>query len=135
MDQGVVWLDQTRWQCTIKMLAMFTTAFCLSHVEHKLINLTLYNNSSAQTVNNIFESSMWNSSDIQLDALCKKVLTTQFNHLASLAKWLSVRLRTKWLWVRIQLQHLNFKFRACFEQGVAWHSGNYRVWIHTERRT
>ena len=25
----------------------------------------------------------------------------QFNHLASFAKWLSVRLRTKWLWVRI----------------------------------
>ena len=135
MDQGVVWLDQTRWQCTIKMLAIFTTAFCLSHVEHKLINLTLYNNSSAQSVNNIFESFMWNSRDIQLDALCKKVLTTQFNHLDSLAKWLSVRLPTKWLWVRIQLQRLNFKFRACFEQGVAWHSGNYRVWIHTERRT
>ena len=25
---------------------------------------------------------------------------------ASLAKWLSVRLRTKWLWVRVQLQSL-----------------------------
>ena len=34
------------------------------------------------------------------------VLTTQLNHLASLAKWLSVRLRTKWLWVRVQLQSL-----------------------------
>ena len=33
-----------------------------------------------------------------------KVLTTQLNHLASLAKWLSVRLRTKWLWVRVPLQ-------------------------------
>ena len=31
--------------------------------------------------------------------------------------------------------HLNFRFRACFEQGVSWHSGNYRVWIHSERRT
>ena len=28
--------------------------------------------------------------------------------------------------------HLNFRFRACFEQGVPWHSGNYRVWIHSE---
>ena len=27
--------------------------------------------------------------------------------LVSLAKWLSVRLRTKWLWVRVQLQSLN----------------------------
>ena len=26
--------------------------------------------------------------------------------LASLAKWLSVRLRTKWFWVRVQLQSL-----------------------------
>ena len=26
--------------------------------------------------------------------------------------------------------HLNFRFWACFEQGVPWHSGNYRVWIY-----
>ena len=31
--------------------------------------------------------------------------------------------------------HLTFKFRACFEQGGPWHSGNYRVWIHAETRT
>ena len=31
-------------------------------------------------------------------------LRTQLDHLASLAKWLSVRLRTKWFWVRVQLQ-------------------------------
>ena len=30
----------------------------------------------------------------------------QLNHLASLAKWLSDRLRTKWFWVRVQLQSL-----------------------------
>ena len=27
--------------------------------------------------------------------------------LSSLAKWLSVRLRTKWLWLRVQLESLN----------------------------
>ena len=27
--------------------------------------------------------------------------------MASLAKWLSVRLRTKWFWVRVQLQMLH----------------------------
>ena len=36
------------------------------------------------------------------------------NHLvlkrASLAKWLSVRLRTKWFWVRVQLQSLHQKY-------------------------
>ena len=30
--------------------------------------------------------------------------------------------------------HLHFRFRACFEQGVLRHSGNYRVWIHSETR-
>ena len=29
-------------------------------------------------------------------------------------------------------RHLNFKFCACFEQRVPWHSGNYRVSIHSE---
>ena len=28
--------------------------------------------------------------------------------------------------------HLNFRYRTCFEQGVPWHSGNYRVWIRSE---
>ena len=31
--------------------------------------------------------------------------------------------------------HLNFRICACFEQGVPWHSGNYRVWIHSETCT
>ena len=25
--------------------------------------------------------------------------------------------------------HFAFRFRACFEQGVPWYSGNYRVWF------
>ena len=31
--------------------------------------------------------------------------------------------------------HLNFRFRACFEQGVPWHSGNNRVRVHSETHT
>ena len=31
--------------------------------------------------------------------------------------------------------HLNLRYRVCFNQGVPWHSGNYRVWIHSETRT
>ena len=27
--------------------------------------------------------------------------------------------------------HLNFRYRACFEQGVPRQSGNYNVWIHS----
>ena len=30
--------------------------------------------------------------------------------------------------------HLNFRFRASFEQGVPWHSGNYGMWMHSETR-
>ena len=49
-------------------------------------------------------------------------------------KWLSVRLQTKLLWVECRCSHLNFRFRACFEQGVLWHSGNCRVRIYSEMR-
>ena len=31
--------------------------------------------------------------------------------------------------------HLNFRYYACFDQGVPWHSDNYRVRIHSEKRT
>ena len=43
---------------------------------------------------------------------------------------MSLRLWTKWLWVRLSCSH--FRFRACLEQGVAWHSDNHRVWIHSD---
>ena len=39
----------------------------------------------------------------------RSVLTTQLNHLVSLAKWLCVGLRTKWLWVRVQLHSLKLE--------------------------
>ena len=67
--------------------------------------------------------------------LCSYHVTYVFQSESSLAKWLGVRLRTKSLWVRVQLQSLNFRFRACFEQGVPWHSGNYRVWSQSETCT
>ena len=31
--------------------------------------------------------------------------------------------------------NLNFRSRACFEQGVPWHTGIYGVWIQCETRT
>ena len=34
-----------------------------------------------------------------------------------------------------RFSHLNFRYGVCFEQGVPWHSGKYRVWIHAETRT
>ena len=36
-------------------------------------------------------------------------VVSKFKKKASLAKWLSVRLRSKWFWVRVQLQSLHIK--------------------------
>ena len=81
------------------------------------------------------------------------------NHLVKLAKWLSCVLSTYLCigfdcmflsyHVRVSVfvfelsgagfesscSHFNFRFRACFEQGVPWHSGNYRGWIHSDTCT
>ena len=88
------------------------------------------------------------------------VLKQTLNHLTKLTKWLSCVLST-YLYgafslyvlvmshtrfqsestlysclnvknVESSCSHFTFRFRACFEQGVPWHSGNYRVWIHSE---
>ena len=57
-----------------------------------------------------------------------ELLTKQLNHLASLAKWLSVRLQTKFSLVGVPLHSLIiFRFGVSFEQGVTSYSGNYRV--------
>ena len=45
----------------------------------------------------------------------------------SLVRWLGVRLRAKWLWVRIPLLLLGC--RASFRRGVAGCSGGYGVQI------
>ena len=49
------------------------------------------------------ETRTWQDNNIRSNAPYRKVLTAQLNHLANLAKWLSVRLRTKWLWARISM--------------------------------
>ena len=46
-----------------------------------------------------------------------------------------VRLGIKWFWIRVQLQSVMFRFCTCFEQGVSWHSDNYRPWIQSETLT
>ena len=45
---------------------------------------------------------------------------------------MSVRLRTKWFWVRIQLQSRKLQILRLLRAKSPWHSGNYRVWIHSE---
>ena len=65
---------------------------------------------------NYFDRNGYGSFIMQIP--CQKILVkctvqistpTQVNHLASLAKWLSVHLQTKWLWVRVPLQSLKLK--------------------------
>ena len=72
------------------------------------------------------------------------VLKRTLNHLAKLVKCVEKPICLN-AWVFVYklsgcgfgscCSHLNFRFRAYFEQGVPWHSGNYRVWIHSETRT
>ena len=38
-------------------------------------------------------------------------------------------------WFESSCTHLTFRFRACVEQGVPWHSGNYTVCFHSETCT
>ena len=45
-------------------------------------------------------------------------------------KWLSVRLGTKWLWVRVQLQSLKLKILRLLPA-----RSPVRVWINSETRT
>ena len=58
-------------------------------------------------------------------ALLKRTSTAIFKHEESWLRWIVIE----------QVNHFTFRFRAYFEQGVPWHSGNYRVWIHSEMRT
>ena len=52
--------------------------------------------------------------NIQSSAPYRQVLTTQLNHLPSLAKWLSVCLRTEWLWVQVLLQSRKLQISRLF---------------------
>ena len=52
------------------------------------------------------EMCTWHDNKIQSNAPCRKVLTTQLNHLDSFTKWFRVCLKTKWLWAWISLLSL-----------------------------
>ena len=81
------------------------------------------------------ETRTWHHKNIQSNAPHRQVLTAQLSHLASLAKWLIVRLWAKWSWVRVQLQSRKLQILCLFWVSSPWHSGNYGVWIHSETRT
>ena len=74
------------------------------------------------------EMRAWHYKNIQSNTPYRQVLTTHVNYLVSLAKWLSVRLRTKWLWVRMPLLSLQYnrgKYQKVFIRGsgIDFHGG------------
>ena len=66
---------------------------------------------------------IWSLSDCNWsqthNRLTHKRTLNHLDKLASLAKWLSVRLWTKWLWVRVQLQSLNISVWF-YERLISW---------------
>ena len=81
-----------------------------------------------QLSENIKHNTICDSSDIQTHNHLVRKRT--LNHFVKLAEWLTCVVSTYLYGI-----HLNFRYRACFEEGVPWHSGNYRVYIHSEMRT
>ena len=81
------------------------------------------------------ERRTWHDNNIQSNAPYRKILITQLNHLASLAKWLNVPWWIKWLWVRVQLQSLKFNISPFFGARSSLTFRQLRVWIHSETRT
>ena len=85
-----------------------------------------------RTPNHLAKLAKWSSCDVDVylfDALnanapYRLVFTTQLNHLASLAEWLS---GLSGCGFESRCSHLIFRYRAGFEEGVPYHSGNLRV--------
>ena len=60
----------------------------------------------------------------------------------SLSSWTNTQPLSQTSWVFVYklsgcgfescCSHLNFRYRACCEEGVPWHSGNYRERIHSQ---
>ena len=77
---------------------------CSCHVTYALQSESRVYSTVGRGRREIWSLSDCNSTRTQNHLVCKRTL----NHLAKLAKWLSVRLRTKWFWVRVELQKIDF---------------------------
>ena len=74
---------------------------------------------------------IWLQLDLNPEPLCSEI-PEPLNHLAN--GWVFI-CELSGSGFESSCSHLTFRFRACFEQGVSWHSGNYRVWIHSGTHT
>ena len=77
---------------------------CSCHVTYALQSESRVYSTVGRGRREIWSLSDCNSTRPQTHLVRKQTL----NHLAKLAKWLSVRLRTKWFWVRVELQKIDF---------------------------
>ena len=112
----------------------------------RLLNIYLFKNILTSSINR-FVSGKWhnngfsflqNNKDDADDKSLFMITIKIFRHeyYASLAKWLRVRLRTNWLWVRISFLSLKTSDMApAASKEVLNIQANYRVWIHSETRT
>ena len=66
---------------------------------------------------------------------CLSIRSTHLSTRSTRLSTLSICLPTCITRSKSLCSDLNFRYRACFEQGFPWHSGNYRVLIHSETRT
>ena len=136
------------------LVCMVNLTVCSYHITY-----TCQSESTLYSCLNVKELLAWNRHDIWSLSDCNRVQTHNhlvhkqtLNHLAKLTKWLSYIVSTYLQWVLIIVcsynvtyafqsettlcshccSHLNFRYYTSFKQGVAWHSGNYRLWIHSE---
>ena len=104
------------------------------------IRITTCTTVSSWIIKNVLKYIVKNDSALLWVLICTMHLTVCFYHVTdAYAYYVSVW--PVWLncWVFVyelsgrgfesSCSHLNFRFRACFEQGVPWHSINYRVWF------
>ena len=82
--------------------------------------------------------SISNVSDFIISLYVLIMLRTRFRMNPNWSVWLN-----GWVFVyelggcgfESRCSHINFRYLVCLEQGVPWHSSNYRVLIHSETRT
>ena len=78
---------------------------------------------------------------------CVREMTRTYIQMHRTDKYSQILRRPVWIngWVFVyelsgcgfqsRYSNLIFRYRTCFEEGVPWHSGKYRLWIHSETRT
>ena len=108
---------------TYSAMRSITLTVCSCHVTYPFQDeSTLYNCMNVKELLARSRRKIWSLSG------CKWTRTQ--NHLV--LKWTLNQFGQMMAWVRVQLQSLKLEIHACFEQGVPWQSGNYRLWIHSE---